>query len=284
MLDSLQALADTVPAFAIIASIGIVGIEWIALTLTHRITHPRESWLNVACGVASFLPIIALSLAFTLGAMFWLYDLRFVTLGFAWWVWLLAFVAYDFASFVVHLFSHRVRLLWCLHAVHHSAEEMKASVAFRGSFGDVFVLPHAILWLPLLGFHPLMIVIVEGIGLLYAVGLHLSDAYMPASEPRWLRRVLILPSTHRLHHCRNPEYVDTNFGFTFALWDQIFGTCQTHVAGVDPVYGVDDDIDPSRFGDVQTHAFRALWRDVKRTARLRDKLGYVFRRPGWQPE
>lgn len=43
MPDSLQALADTVPAFAIIAAILIVRIEWIALTLTHRITRPRES-------------------------------------------------------------------------------------------------------------------------------------------------------------------------------------------------------------------------------------------------
>lgn len=283
MPESLPALAESLPALAVIISITIVVIEWIALTITRRIARPRESWINVACGAASFVPIVALSLTFTLAAMFWLYELRLFELGFAWWVWLLAFVVHDFASFGVHLISHRVRLLWCLHAVHHSAEEMNATVAFRGSLGDLFVLPHAVLWLPLLGFHPLIVVIAEGVVLLWALLLHLSDSYMPKTEPRWLQRILITPSAHRRHHGRNPEYIDTNYGFVFAAWDQLFGTQKGPVAGVEPDYGVTDGVDPTRFGDAQTHAFKLLWRDVKAAPRLRDKLGFVFQRPGWRP-
>lgn len=68
--------------------------------------------------------------------MFVLYDVRLLTLGFGGWVWLLAFVAYDFASFLVHLISHRVRLLWCLHAAITMPESMPWVAAYAGGSGN----------------------------------------------------------------------------------------------------------------------------------------------------
>jgi hypothetical protein len=34
---------------------------------------------------------------------------------------------------------------------------------------------------------------------------------------------------------------------------------------------------------LQTHEYVAIARDVRQAARLRDRLGYVFGPPGWQP-
>lgn len=279
----LATLADLIPMAVTVAAIVIVAAEWIALAGLGRVARSREGWVNIACGAASFLPVFALSLVVTLGLMFGLYEWRLFDLGLDWWVWVLAYVAYDFMSFVVHFLSHKVRLLWCMHSVHHAAEEMKASVSFRGSIGDFLVTPHTTLWLPLLGFHPLMVVIVEGVGLLWGVLLHLSDEYMPEGEPTWLRRVLITPAIHRLHHGRNAEYIDTNYGLTFAIWDRVFGTWQAPVEGVELEYGVTTDVDASRFVESQTHEFKALWADVKGATRWVDKVGYVLRAPGWTP-
>ena len=36
--------------------------------------------------------------------------------------------------------------------------------------------------------------------------------------------IFVTPSHHRVHHAQNPEYVDTNHGGVFIIWDKLFGT------------------------------------------------------------
>ncbi|MFN3202182.1 MAG: sterol desaturase family protein [Bradymonadia bacterium] len=282
-MNTLAEYAEVVPLWITIAAIAVVGLEWLALTLTGRVERHREGWVNILCGAASFLPVFALSMVVTLTLMFALYSVRIFDLGLDLYVWVLAYIAYDLMSFLVHLASHKVRLLWCMHSVHHAPEEMKASVSFRGSLADWLVTPHTTLWLPLFGFHPLLVVLVEGVGLIYGVFLHLSDAYMPAREPSWLQRVLITPAFHRLHHAKNPIYLDTNYGLTFSLWDVIFRTRQVPVSSEQPAYGLTVQHDASKFGETQLAEFKSLWRDVRSTPRLGDKLGFLLRPPGWHP-
>ena len=47
-----------------------------------------------------------------------------------------------------------------------------------------------------------------------------------------LEHVFITPSTHRVHHGSNPEYIDKNFGAVFIVWDKLFGTFEPEVAPV----------------------------------------------------
>ena len=41
-----------------------------------------------------------------------------------------------------------------------------------------------------------------------------------------LEYILNTPSHHRVHHGRNPKYIDKNYGGVFIIWDRIFGTFQ----------------------------------------------------------
>ncbi|MCA9547720.1 MAG: sterol desaturase family protein [Myxococcales bacterium] len=281
MTALLAPLADWVPLAVTVLAVAVVAAEWRALAAV--IERHREGWVNVACGAASFLPVFALSAVATVAVMFAVYELRLFDLGADWPVWIAAYVAYDLASFLVHWASHRVRLLWCFHAVHHAPQEMKASVAFRGALGDVFVTPHTTLWLPLLGFHPYLVIAVEAVGLLYGVALHAHERVVPTAPTRPLHRWLITPTVHRLHHARNPPYLDTNYGLTFALWDRLLGTAQARVPGEVPEYGVRSEVDPASFVDSQTHDLKALWRDLRSARTLGVALGFLLRPPGWVP-
>lgn len=283
MATALQHYSELVPALMTGAALGVVTLEWIALGLSRKINRHREGVVNVASAVLTFIPIFALNQVLTIAAMFGLYHLSPLELGLAWPSWLLAYLAYDLSSYAVHRLSHRVRLLWCVHAVHHAPQEMKASVSFRGSFADFLVTPHTTLWLPLLGFHPLMIIIVEGAAMIWGVLLHLSEHALPPRDLPGLRRVLITPAVHRLHHASNPVYVDKNYGLTFALWDRLFGTHQLPATNEAPRYGLTKPIDSANLWVSQTDEFAALWRDVRATPRLAEKLGYLFKPPGWHP-
>lgn len=277
----LAPLADTLPMYVSIAAVVVVALEWIALTLVEKVDSHKEGWVNVAGAALSFLPTFAINALLSVVIMFWLYQFRLFDLGLQWWVWILAYVAYDFMSFTIHLASHKVRILWCMHSVHHSPKEMKASVSFRGSWADFLVTPHTTLWLPLLGFHPLMIMIVEGLGMIYGVPLHFSEKYMPATEPSWLRKIFMTPSIHRLHHANNDIYLDTNYALTFSIWDYVFGTYQNVKTEEKPIYGLTKELDSDNLLISQTDEFKCLWNDIKRAPKLRDKIKYLFMPPGW---
>jgi len=46
--------------------------------------------------------------------------------------------------------------------------------------------------------------------------------------PRWLdrslRRLIVTPDFHRLHHCAEREYTDSNYGGVLPWFDYLFGT------------------------------------------------------------
>ena len=48
-----------------------------------------------------------------------------------WWVWALALVLADLAYYAKHRMSHRVRLFWTGHSVHHSSQYFNLSTAVR---------------------------------------------------------------------------------------------------------------------------------------------------------
>lgn len=39
-----------------------------------------------------------------------------------------------------------------------------------------------------------------------------------------LRRVLVTPDMHRVHHSVHRHEHDSNYGFALSIWDRIFGT------------------------------------------------------------
>jgi Fatty acid hydroxylase superfamily len=98
------------------------------------------------------------------------------------------------------------------------------------------------------------------------------------------RFLVITPSYHRVHHARNPLYMDTNFCTLLPFWDWVFGTLQPLRDEVTIEYGITRDVDVTRFADFYFGEFLLLARDLGNTRSWRTRLLYLVKPPGWAPD
>jgi hypothetical protein len=84
-----------------------------------------------------------------------------------------------------------------------------------------------------------------------------------------------------VHHGSNQVYLDRNYGGILIIWDRLFGTWEPERERVR--YGLTKNI--GTFNPVRAafHEYVAMWRDIRRAHRLRDRLGVLYNGPGWAP-
>ena len=279
-MEIAEVIAGFFAQYSSLAVLGLVLAEWLILFISHQIESNKESFVSVLSYIIESIPYILLAKIAIVTTMFFMYEHRFFELGFEWYVWIMAFMIYDFVVWAIHYAGHRVRILWCIHGVHHTAEEMNLSVVARGSVFDFLFSTQNYIWLPLLGIHPLMLFIFEPAGRLFATFSHISETIV--GKMPILEKLLVTPSVHRVHHSRNHIYLDRNFGETFSIWDHIFRTFQTEVQGEKFEYGIiHDSLNSKSLLQVQFLMWKDLFRDVKKAPTLRDKVNYLFKPPGW---
>jgi alkylglycerol monooxygenase len=89
------------------------------------------------------------------------------------------------------------------------------------------------------------------------------------------------PSHHRVHHGKDPKYIDKNYGGMFIVWDRLFGTFQAEEE--EPSYGT---VKPVGSGD-PLWANLQVWDHLVRMARApipwRDRWMLWVKPPEWQP-
>ncbi|MDP3969937.1 MAG: sterol desaturase family protein [Nocardioides sp.] len=193
------------------------------------------------------------------------------------WVWVVLFFAEDFLYYWYHRTHHTVRVFWASHVVHHSSEYYNLSTALRQPWTPMTSLPY---WLPLaaVGFPPWMILLQQSISLLYQFFIHTERVGRLWSP---VELVMNTPSHHRVHHASNPGYLDKNYGGILIVWDRLFGTFEPE--GERVVYGLTKNIGTYQPVKVAFHEFAAIARDLRHARTWRDRAGYLFRGPGWQP-
>jgi hypothetical protein len=143
---------------------------------------------------------------------------------------------------------------------------------FQGSFSCVFYLP-----LALLGLTPLVLLSLSSINTLYQFWIH-TRVIGRLGPLEW---VLNTPSNHRVHHGRNPRYIDRNHGGTLIVWDRLFGTYAREEE--EPVYGITTPLASWNPVWANLHYWVDLVRRARRTSRLADKVRLFWMPPGWNP-
>jgi sterol desaturase/sphingolipid hydroxylase (fatty acid hydroxylase superfamily) len=194
-----------------------------------------------------------------------------------WWVWVLLFFADDFSYYWFHRVSHESRAFWASHVVHHSSQHYNLSTALRQTWVPMTYLPFW-LWMPAVGFEPWMVLLAQAWSLIYQFWIHTEKV---RKLPRPLEAVLNTPSHHRVHHGINEQYLDRNYGGILIIWDKLFGTYEPE--GERVRYGLTTQLRTFRPVRVAFHEYIAMWHDIKRSRRIRDKLGVIFHGPGWTP-
>lgn len=172
--------------------------------------------------MAVALPLLAVGAAVDAQAQGWG---LFNALALPGWIEVIAAILIlDFVIWAQHLITHKVPILWRLHRVHHADVDMDVTTAIR--------------------FHPIEIALsmILKIGVVYLLGpaalavilfeimLNGTAMFNHANIrlPLWLdaivRRVLVTPDMHRVHHSVHRDEHDSNYGFALSIWDQLFGT------------------------------------------------------------
>ncbi|MCB0501290.1 MAG: sterol desaturase family protein [Bacteroidetes bacterium] len=195
-----------------------------------------------------------------------------------WWSWVILLFADDFAYYWFHRMNHEVRLFWAGHISHHSSVHLNFGTALRQGVGERLHKFFFWLWIPMLGFDPVMMFTMMSINLIYQYFTHTEFI---RRMPSWYEAVFNTASHHRVHHASQARYLDRNHAGVFIIWDKIFGSFTPELDSDKPKYGLTKNIESNNWIYVATHEYSAIWRDVKRADKLMDKLKYIFYSPGW---
>jgi len=257
----------------------LIGIELLAARVLEKDCYRLNDSVNdLSCGILDQLLEVFLKTALFAGYAYVYERHRLATVPEASGVaWAACFLGVDFLYYWFHRMSHEVNAFWAAHVVHHQSEEYNLAVALRqgalqSSFSWAFYLP-----LAALGFPPLMFLAASSVNTLYQFWIH-TRLVGRLGPLEW---VLNTPSNHRVHHGRNPKYIDRNHGGTLIVWDRLFGTYSQEED--EPVYGITSPIRSWNPVWANLHYWVELWGTARRIARPLDRVRLFLARPGWRP-
>ncbi|OMB95803.1 C-5 sterol desaturase [Mycobacterium sp. NS-7484] len=293
-MEMIRSILDFLPepmrdpvVFAIPFFLLLLAVEWTAARRLEHVEaqrapagsfHARDAWTSISMGLVSMATMSAWKLLGLLGyAAIYAYVAPWHLPADRWYTWLIALVGVDLLYYSYHRIAHRVRLIWATHQAHHSSEYYNFATALRQKWNNS---GEILAWipLPLLGVPPWLVFFSFSVSLVYQFWVHTERV---GKLWRPIEFIFNTPSHHRVHHGCDELYLDRNYGGILIIWDRMFGTFQPEVFR--PRYGLTKPVDTFNLWTLQTHEYVAIARDVRRARRLRDRLGYVFGPPGWQP-
>lgn len=203
---------------------------WEALAPRRRLRESRARRWRTNVGVAVFntlllrvaLPTTAIGMAEFASARGWG---LFNQIGSGGWLTVVAsVVALDLVLYLQHVALHHVALLARLHAVHHADPEFDATTGIR--FHPLEILLSMLVKyaaIIALGAPALAVLFFELLLSLTSLFSH-GNVRLPAAADRLLRRGLVTPDMHRIHHSVIEAERNSNYGFCLSAWDHLFAT------------------------------------------------------------
>lgn len=137
---------------------------------------------------------------------------------------LLSLLLLDLLIYAQHVLFHAVPLLWRVHRVHHADQEIDVSTGLR--FHPLEILLSMLIKMGgvvVLGVPAMAVLLFEVLLNGMAMFNH-SNLRLPAGLDAFLRRFIVTPDMHRVHHSVQTFETNSNYGFNLSCWDRLFGT------------------------------------------------------------
>lgn len=139
-------------------------------------------------------------------------------------------VVLDIAIYFQHRLLHVIPLFWRFHKVHHSDLGFDTTTAVRFHAVEIlFSMYYKIVLVLLLGTSPTVVMTFEIILNACALFNH-GNVRIPQSLEKAVRKIVITPDMHRIHHSAAPKETNSNYGFSVPWWDWIFGSYRNEPA------------------------------------------------------
>ncbi|MBT5835710.1 MAG: sterol desaturase family protein [Hellea sp.] len=216
----------------------------------------------------------------TLGMLLWAEQFKVFDLPLTLTVIIACFILDDLRYYLHHRIAHRCRWPWAMHIIHHSSRRYSLAVALRQGWTKHFT-GTTVLKIPLVlvGFNPILVIFCGALNAVYQFFLHTETVH---KLPKWFEAIFNTPSHHRVHHGKNPEYLDSNYAGTLIIWDKIFGTFVPENENAYPDYGLVKDFETFNPFKIFIHEYWSILKDVFGSKRsLKDRLLYIVAPPGW---
>lgn len=269
---------STLVYYAVPAFVALLILESI-LTARRRTRgyELRDTAASLAMGIGN-VAVSLLSKGLALGLFSWLHEYAIFEIEASFGAFALLFVTEDLCYYWFHRIHHEVRFFWAAHVNHHSSRRYNLSTALRQSWTTPFTGP--LFWAPLavLGFAPWMILLAQSLSLIYQFWLH-TELIGRLGPLEWIFNT---PSHHRVHHGRNVQYLDRNYGGVLIVWDRLFGSFEPEREAVD--YGLTKNLETFNPVRIAFHEWAAMFRSARRARGLGEALGQLLRPPGWSPD
>jgi len=271
--------APAIVALSIPAFFFLIGVELLVNTIQKKDYYRlNDALASISCGIGSEVVGIFTKAALFLGYVFIYDNWKIYSMPDTIWMWVVLFFGVDFFYYWFHRKSHEVNAIWATHIVHHQSEEYNLTTAlrqawFQSAFSWVFYLP-----LAFVGFSPYSFLIVKAINLIYQFWIH-TKAIDKMGFLEWFMNT---PSHHRVHHGKNPKYLDKNYAAVFIIWDRMFGTFQKEEE--EPVYGITKAYNSWNPLWTNFHYWGELFRIASKSPSLKNKIKVFLKPPGWHPE
>lgn len=208
----------------------IVMAGWEQLAPKKHLSQPKwYRWINNLSLVFfnSFLlpftlPFLAVAMAYLvesqqLGLFYWLNTPTWFNL-------LLSLILLDMIIYWQHRLFHRVTLLWRLHRVHHADQDIDVTTGSRFHFIEIWLsMLIKLVTIVVLGISPLAVFVFEVILNASAMFNHSNVSLSHRIDQR-LRKWIVTPDMHRVHHSIHRNETDSNYGFCLSIWDRWFGS------------------------------------------------------------
>jgi len=245
----------------------------------HGTLHSKDDSVSIFMGLMSVVTNGAAAFI-TLGMLLWAEQFKIFDLPLTITVIIACFILDDLRYYLHHRIAHRCRWPWAMHIIHHSSQRYSLAVALRQGWTKHFT-GTTVLKIPLVlvGFDPILVIFCGALNAVYQFFLHTETVH---KLPKWFEAVFNTPSHHRVHHGKNPEYLDSNYAGTFIIWDKIFGTFVPENENSYPDYGLVKDFETFNPFKIFIHEYWGIIKDVFGNNRsIKDRILYIVAPPGW---
>ena len=135
-----------------------------------------------------------------------------------------AVIIMDLVIYLQHVMVHAVPVFWRLHRVHHADPDYDVTTGSR--FHPIEIILSMLIKFAviiLLG-APVVAVIIFEVMLNAMAMFNHANVGLPKKLDIFLRFFIVTPDMHRVHHSVEDDETNSNFGFSLAWWDHLFGT------------------------------------------------------------
>lgn len=195
--------------------------EWSVPTISRWINN-FALFVSSSLAIYLFIPVLTVGFSYIVTSEGWgLFNaLRFNGV----WAVIVGIIILDFVQYLEHRLVHRIPVLWRLHRAHHTDFDYDVTTGFRfHPFEGLFATAWRMAMIALFGISTLSVMLSELLLIITNYFVH-ANARLPLALDCVLRKVLVTPDLHRVHHSIDKQENNSNFGSLFSFWDRILGT------------------------------------------------------------